>query len=233
MKSEFEDKGYFIIDDVFSEAAVDEMIRTINNADQEQPSFRKTAALFAIRRFVQEIPGIRSLVFGERIKQIITEYGGRDYFVSKSIYFDKPGLSNWFVAYHQDLTIAVDKKSIFPGYGPWTKKQDMFAVQPPLDILAGNFTIRIHLDDTDETNGALKVIPGSHNKGIYRPESIDWTVEKEEICRVRSGGIMLMKPLLLHSSSRTTEDKKRRVMHLEFSNAVLPKGLGWAEASIF
>lgn len=233
MKSEFEEKGYFIINHVFSDAEIDAMAHIISMADEKQPSFRKTAALFAVRRFINEIPGIRPLIFGERIRQIVAAYGGADYFVSKSIYFDKPRLSNWFVAYHQDLTIAVDKKAIYHGYGPWTKKQDMFAVQPPLDILAGNVTIRIHLDDTDETNGALKVIPGSHNKGIYRPETIDWSVEKEETCRVGKGGIMLMKPLLLHSSSRTTENKKRRVMHIEFSNAVLPDGLGWAEASIF
>ena len=44
------------------------------------------------------------------------------------------------------------------GYGPWTVKQNQYAVQPPLDILENNFTIRIHLDDTDENNGALRVI---------------------------------------------------------------------------
>ena len=39
----------------------------------------------------------------------------------------------------------------------------------------------------DENNGALKVVPKSHAKGIYRPETIDWTVETEEICNVEKG----------------------------------------------
>ena len=71
-------------------------------------------------------------------------------------------------------------------------------MQPPLDILENIFTIRIHLDNTDENNGALKVVPKSHAKGIYRPETIDWEVETENICNVENGGVMIMKPLLLH-----------------------------------
>lgn len=94
------------------------------------------------------------------------------------------------------------------------------------------FTIRIHFDDTDENNEALRVIPKSHLKKIYRPETIDWTKEIETTCSVRKGGIMLMKPLILHSSSRTTNNKKRRVIHLEFSNQELPLELKWAERVI-
>lgn len=147
----------------------------------------------------------------------------------KSIYFDKPALSNWFVAYHQDLTISVDKKSDVNGYNLWTVKDGQFAVQPPLHILQDNFTIRIHLDDTDENNGALKVISGSHNKGIYRPETIDWSQQKEVICNVKKGGIMLMKPLLLHASGRTQSNRQRRVIHIEFSRSKLADGVNWAE----
>jgi ectoine hydroxylase-related dioxygenase (phytanoyl-CoA dioxygenase family) len=87
-----------------------------------------------------------------------------------------------------------------------------------LSILENNFTIRIHLDDTDENNGALRVIPGSHLKGIYRPETIDWAIETEATCNVQKGGIMIMRPLLLHASSRTVNEQKRRVVHVEFSN---------------
>lgn len=136
------------------------------------------------------------------------------------------------MAYHQDLTISVDKKADLPGFGPWTVKQNQFAVQPPLSILENNFTIRIHLDEANEHNGALKVVPGFHLKGIYRPENIDWTVEKEETCQVPQGGIMIMKPLLLHGSGRTTNHQKRRVIHIEFSKAALPEPLEWSEKAV-
>jgi ectoine hydroxylase-related dioxygenase (phytanoyl-CoA dioxygenase family) len=105
-------------------------------------------------------------------------------------------------------------------------------VQPPLDTLKQIVTIRIHLDDTDETNGALRVVPGSHQKGIYRPENIDWTHEQEHSCSVPKGGIMIMRPLLLHASSRSTTDRKRRVIHIELSKQELPPPLLWSERII-
>ncbi len=164
---------------------------------------------------------------------MISENFGNDYFLVKSIYFDKPPASNWFVSYHQDLSIAVNKKEPVSGFTNWTIKKHQFGVQPPLNILENLFTIRIHLDKTDENNGALKVIPKSHTKGIYRPETIDWNIEKEVICDVPKGGLMAMKPLLLHSSSRTTNHQRRRVIHLEFYNKELANNLNWAEKCCF
>lgn len=120
-----------------------------------------------------------------------------------------------------------------PGFGPWTVKPGQFAVQPPLSVLEENVTIRIHLDDTDEENGALKVVPGSHRKGICRPETINWGEVPEDKVPVPRGGIMLMKPLLLHASDRTVGDRRRRVIHIEFSKAALPGGLQWAERQSF
>jgi len=228
-KSSIQENGFTVVNNVFSEEEIRKIGEVIQNIDTSEETFRKSDDLFAIRQFLKEIPQVRELVFNENIKNIITEIFGEKYFAVKSIYFDKPEKSNWYVAYHQDLTISVDKKAELPGFGPWTTKQKQFAVQPPLDILENIFTIRIHLDDTDEYNGALKVIPKSHAKGIYRPETIDWSVETETICNVERGGVMIMKPLILHSSNRTTNGKKRRVIHIEFSDRKLPEELSWSE----
>ncbi len=151
----------------------------------------------------------------------------------KSIYFDKPPQSNWFVAWHQDLTISVGEKADVPGFGPWTVKQEQYAVQPPLEILQQNFTLRIHLDDTNSDNGALRVVPGSHAKGVYRPETIDWAVEREYSCELRRGGVMIMRPLLLHASNRTVNEARRRVIHIECSKATLPSPLHWSEKLVY
>lgn len=223
------DKGFSVISNVFSEEEIEKIAEVIQSIDTSKETFRKSEDLFAIRQFLKEIPEVKDLIFNENLKTIIKEIFGENYFVVKSIYFDKPEKSNWYVAYHQDLTISVDKKVNLENFGPWTTKQNQFAVQPPLDILENIFTIRIHLDDTDENNGALKVVPKSHSKGIYRPETIDWNVEAENICSVEKGGIMIMKPLLLHGSNRTTNGKKRRVIHIEFSDRELPDELNWSE----
>ncbi len=225
--------GFTTIPEIYSSSEVEQIISLIDNVDYGKDNFRKFSDLFAIRQFLKEIPTTVDLIFNEKLRRVIRDYFGKDYFVVKSIYFDKPENSNWYVPYHQDLTISVDKKAEIPGFAPWTVKQDQFAVQPPLEILQNIYTIRIHLDDTDQDNGALKVIPGSHLKNIYRPETIDWSIETETCCDVPQGGIMIMKPLLLHRSNRSTNGKKRRVMHLEFSNYELPDEIKWAERLIF
>lgn len=229
IKETISKEGFAIIENVFTQEEIDHLLLTISHADTSKPTFRKTAELFAIRQFFKEIPSCFDIVFNKRIRDLISNTFGDNYFVAKSIYFDKPENSNWFVSYHQDLTISVDKKLNIAGFGPWTTKQHQFAVQPPINILQDNFTMRIHLDDTKEENGALKVIPKSHLKGVYRPETIDWTNETEVICNVGGGGIMFMKPLLLHSSGRTINNNKRRVLHIEFSRSALPENLNWAE----
>jgi ectoine hydroxylase-related dioxygenase (phytanoyl-CoA dioxygenase family) len=228
-RSQLETEGFCILPDIFAEEETTHLVRLIAAADTSGAVFRKSDDLFAVRQVLKTIPETVPAVFNERLRQIVRSFFGGDYFVVKSIWFDKPGSSNWFVPWHQDLTISTDKKVVSDGYGPWTVKQDQFAVQPPLKVLENCYTVRIHLDETDEGNGALKVVPGSHRKGIYRPETIDWSVETEVACRVPKGGVMIMKPLLLHSSGRSADNRRRRVIHIEFSNMQLPKGLEWAE----
>ena len=225
-------EGFAVIEEIFSDDEVKQLIALIENADATNTTFRKTQDLFAIRQFLKEIPKAAHVIFNQKLNDLNIKLFGNDYFITKSIYFDKTEQSNWFVAYHQDLTISVDQKKDIQGFGPWTVKQNQFAVQPPLHFLENNYTIRIHLDDTDEGNGALKVIPASHLKGIYRAETIDWTAEKEVFCNVKKGGVMIMKPLLLHASNRTTTNKKRRVIHIEFSNVILENQLNWAERQL-
>lgn len=229
-KQEVEDKGYAIVDTVFTTKEIELIIHEIEKISTiESKSFRKSKDLFAIRQFLKEIPSIASLLFNETIKNILEELLGGNYFVIKSIYFDKPEQSNWFVAYHQDLTISVNKKVAHEGFVNWTVKQNQFSVQPKVEILENIFTIRIHLDDTNEKNGALKVIPKSHNKGIVRLEDMDFDSEEEKICCVPKGGIMIMKPLVFHASNKTINKSRRRVIHIEFSNLDLPMGIHWSE----
>jgi ectoine hydroxylase-related dioxygenase (phytanoyl-CoA dioxygenase family) len=221
--------GFTVIPGIYTAAEIDTILSVIKSVDTNRDTFRKTADLFAIRQFLKEVPEVLPLIFNAKLRLTLSQFFRDRYFVVKSIYFDKPETSNWYVAYHQDLTISVDKRVDLPGFGPWTAKQNQFAVQPPISILENIHTIRIHLDSTTKQNGALKVITGSHTKGIYRPETINWNVENEVFCDVPKGGIMIMKPLLLHGSNRTVNHARRRVIHIEFANKQLPDELAWAE----
>ena len=214
---------------MYSDSEITALVSCIENASAEKGLAESSTNLFAIRQVIRKIPELKPLLFTEKLYELLQSVFDTSYFLTKAIYFDKPSESNWFVAYHQDLSISVDRKFDVSNYKNWTFKKGQFGVQPPLDILENSVTVRVHLDKTEKENGALKVIPTSHKKGVYRPETIDWNLETEHICEVEKGGIMLMKPLTLHASERTTNHKQRRVLHLEFSTKQLANPLQWLE----
>lgn len=233
---EINSEGFAIIEAIYSDSEVEKIISEIEKVTQattDNATFRKSNDLFAIRQFHKEIPETLPYVFNHNLLEFIKTNFGQNYFITKTIYFDKPEKSNWFVSYHQDLTISVNKKIDVKHFENWTVKQNQFAVQPPKEILENNFTIRIHLDRTTKDNGALKVLNASHKKGISRVENINLNEEIETICEVEKGGIMIMKPLLFHASNKTTNNERRRVIHIEFSNQILPNELEWSEKAYF
>ena len=220
--------GFAIYDKIYLPEEIEAIAALISHVSDDG-SIKQSADIFAVRQFLKQYSAIIPLLFNQRVKDVLHALVGAGYFPVKSIYFNKPATSNWFVAYHQDLSVSVDKKLQLPGFCHWTVKQQQVKVQPPSALLECLLTIRIHLDDTTEGNGALRVIAGTHSKGIIPPSAIADHLTTETCCRVAAGGIMVMRPLLLHSSARTTNGLPRRVLHIEFANQELPAGLQWAE----
>jgi ectoine hydroxylase-related dioxygenase (phytanoyl-CoA dioxygenase family) len=102
-------------------------------------------------------------------------------------------------------------------------------VQPPPDVLENMLSVRLHLDACGEENGALRVIPGSHQHGRI-PEAEITSVRNavsEKVCAIGIGGVLLMRPLLLHASSPSRSPEHRRVIHLDFAAVQLPPGMSW------
>jgi ectoine hydroxylase-related dioxygenase (phytanoyl-CoA dioxygenase family) len=172
----------------------------------------------------QKIPQLEKYI--ATIRKFIAQQYPNCRFV-RSILFNKNATQNWPVLWHQDTTICLKEKIDLQGYGPWSIKDAIHHVRPPLDILENMVTARLHIDDSSESNGAIKVIPQSHLKGLLtRPEINDVLKEDNELfCLAQAGDLMLMKPLLLHSSLSAKEPTKRRVLHLEFITTKLPQQL--------
>jgi hypothetical protein len=171
------------------------------------------------------------LANGYTLQSLIDPILGERHKVVRGLYFDKYRDANWKVSWHQDLTIAVKHRLDVCGYAAWSEKAGITHVQPPVSVLEKMVSLRFHLDESDETNGALQVLPGSHRLGRLGPSDIEHQGKtgKAEVCCVRRGGIMLMRPLLLHSSSVASVPRHRRVLHLEYANVQLAGGLEWYE----
>jgi hypothetical protein len=219
-------KGFCILHHVFSRKEVNQMKHLI---DGYFKSTGQSDDAYAIRNLLNEIPALKKFVLNTNLLKILNSIEPQ-LFLTKAIFFDKTQESNWYVTWHQDIVINVADKIETEGFSGWTKKSGVHGVVPPDEYLKSTITVRIHLDDTDETNGALKVIPGSHNKKLTDDE-INLITQNSVpyVCEVDACGIQIMKPLLLHASSKATSQKHRRVIHLEFNSKELPNGLMWAE----
>ena len=187
---------------------------------------------FGMREVLKKMPELKDILFNKNFKKLIKSID-KNAFLTKAIYFDKSPKDNWYVTWHQDVPINVLEKIDTEGFSSWTNKIDVVSVRPPEAISKNTFSMRIHLDDTTVKNGALKVIPGSHNKQLGTEDiKLISTNSIPFVSEVVSGGVQLLKPLLLHASSETTVQKRRRVLHLEFSSIELPNGLQYAEREV-
>ncbi|WP_308217164.1 phytanoyl-CoA dioxygenase family protein [Hymenobacter sp. DG01] len=225
-----QENGYATLPGAFSPEEARALLQTIEGAEADSANFRRSQDVFAIRNLLGEIPQLREQLLTPRLREVLAVlFPGATPHLTKAIYFDKPAGSNWLVAWHQDVMISVDRRLYLPGYGPWSSKSGEVAVLPPQAILESIYTLRLHLDDCDETNGALRVVPRSHRQGIIPNKQHPAYTPQAVTCPVPAGGLMLMQPLTLHASNRSTSNRPRRVIHLEFSTAELPAGLQWRE----
>lgn len=164
---------------------------------------------------------IASAEFSENAKSYLTPH----HKLVRTILFNKTPDTNWYVTWHQDRTVSVLEKFNHPEWKNWSLKEGVLHVQPPLAVLENMVTFRIHLDDTTQDNGCLKVISGSHRYGLLSQEKINEIVAQNPgiYCEARTGDALIMRPHLLHASSKSIEPSHRRVLHLEFSDWILPE----------
>lgn len=199
------------------------MIHVLETADLENT--------FGVREVLIKCPALIGLIFNEKLRRLLRDINPNPLRLIKSIYFNKPPRANWIVNWHQDLTINLQTPGVAKGYQNWRTVRGRTVVQPNQELLENIFTVRIHLDNCTAANGALRVIESSHRNGVVNLN--EWTETKpgiERICEVPKGGVLVMRPLLLHASRRTTNEQQRRVLHLEFTDQTLPDRLAWKEA---
>jgi ectoine hydroxylase-related dioxygenase (phytanoyl-CoA dioxygenase family) len=220
--------GFSIVPHLLNSDEIDGLLAALATAEQDT-SVRSKEGVYAIRNLLTVVPAIASLAASPKITALIRAVLGKTAFAVRGTLFDKTANANWLVPWHQDLTIAVRQRMEVPGFGPWTTKAGVPHVQAPATILNAMLAVRIHLDDCNEQNGALRVLPSTHRSGRLTSEQIQ-SAQRDLLpvmCSVGRGGVLLMKPLLLHASSASHHPSHRRVIHIDFASVELPGGLRW------
>ncbi|MEO6391908.1 MAG: phytanoyl-CoA dioxygenase family protein [Pyrinomonadaceae bacterium] len=230
ISDQLERNGFALVEDLLDQEALAQAAEALEEFNSGPSANRRGGSAYGVRDLLAAIPRLAYLADHLGVRRVVRAITGDGARVVRSIFFDKTPDANWRVAWHQDLTIAAREKLQIEGFTAWSVKAGVPHVQPPTRVLENILTVRIHLDDTDASNGALKVIPGSHCYGRLDESSMRALIDSAEptICNVARGGVLLMRPLLLHASSAGTNPAHRRVIHLEFSAQSLPGGLEWA-----
>jgi hypothetical protein len=185
------------------------------------------------RRGLLDVPAIAKLARSQKLTNLVRPHMAAEPFPVRAIFFSKSPQTNWLVSWHQDLTVALGARIEIPGFGPWSVKDGIPHVQPPVALLEQMLTVRLHLDDANQSNGALRVLPGPHRLGRLSADRIQQlrAEEPDFTCEVTAGDALLMRPLLLHASNRSTSNRPRRVLHIEYAAFNLPEGLEWHDAA--
>jgi ectoine hydroxylase-related dioxygenase (phytanoyl-CoA dioxygenase family) len=183
-----------------------------------------------IRNLEKKFSSIARVAASPPVLSVAASLLGKAPLLVRALFFDKTPQRNWFVAWHQDRTVALNRRVEIAKWGPWTRKDGIHHVQPTRGVLDQMVTIRLHIDETDAESGCLHVIPGSHRMGILRREEIGREVARSVplACAIAAGDAVAMHPLILHSSEKSRRSTHRRVVHLEYSSYELPFGVSWA-----
>ncbi len=214
--------GFEIIDNALANEQVDELLQGIESVGLIQAS--------GIRHIQNKSAAVKQFCQSPQIVHLAERYLQGQAHLVRAIFFNKTPSNNWLVTWHQDKTVAVSDYFEAPGWGPWSEKEGVLHVQPPLEVLERMITLRCHLDAATLDNGCLRVIAGSHRQGLLSQNSIAELVASDDMvdCLMDKGAILAMRPHLLHASSKARVPSRRRVLHLEYSDYRLPEGVAWA-----
>jgi ectoine hydroxylase-related dioxygenase (phytanoyl-CoA dioxygenase family) len=208
--SHFLENGYLIAEKVFEATEMDSLIDRLGglNAEPERPGYRHLMA----------DPAVCSLASDPRLIELVENISGERMLPFKATLFNKAGKANWLVAWHQDTALPVVRPPSSNDWGTAAMKDGITFCQAPARVLREIVALRIHIDNSGPDNGPLRVIPGSHNERLSDKE-IDRVVTDgpQVTCTVGKGGVIAMRPLIVHASSKCTSDRPRRVLHIEFA----------------
>ena len=215
--------GVEIKSGLVSDDLIQSVLSEVNTSDQ-------TMQKHGIRNAEKKFASISNVINSSKIVEEAQRILGKDPQVVRVIFFDKTPEKNWLVTWHQDKTVALNQKFDLEGWERWTLKDGTHHVQPSVAVLDQMITIRLHLDPANDENGCLKVIPSSHKNGILKQKQIDKIVSEEDrvLCVADVGDAVIMRPHVLHASSKAIVPDHRRIVHVEFSGFELPEGIDWA-----
>ncbi len=206
-----EEQGFAIVPSVLSTRELIPIL--VSLADLEPP--RGKAGI----RHVVNHPTVKVVAQNPRLLEMAQAVLGSAAFPFRATLFDKTPEGNRLLSWHQDTALPVQEQTEAAGWGGWREKEVVLYAQAPASVLEQVLALRLHLDDCSEQNGPLRVIPGTHGLGILSEAEIERhaTYDNPVECLAARGGVVAMRPLVVHASSRSRSQAPVRVLHIEYA----------------
>jgi ectoine hydroxylase-related dioxygenase (phytanoyl-CoA dioxygenase family) len=209
------DAGYWIEENILSHQECDSLIEALSQGHVGRGR--------AGARHLMTHPAVAEVANDDRLLRVARHVLGEKAVPYRATLFEKSGRANWLVIWHQDTALPLVSRCDSPEWGPWSKKAGILYAHAPAWALMRVLALRVHLDASTAENGPLRVIPGSHAAGLLSDEEVFSRARMQEPveCLVSRGGVLAMRPLLIHSSSKTRVDALRRVLHIEYADSLV------------
>ena len=203
--------GFAVIPEVFEQKEIEPLLQELGRANlpRSRAGVRHAMRVRAVGEMARRAP----------LLEIAQEILGEGAFPYRATLFDKSAPANWLVVWHQDTALPLRERREVPGWGPWSVKEGVNYAHAPASTLEQVVALRVHLDDSTSENGPLRVLPGTHAFGVLTDEQIHVLSTKtaEVECLVGKGGVLAMRPLIVHASSKAQTEMPRRVLHIEYA----------------
>ena len=208
------DAGYSISQPIFERREMQRICEALAAADLP----RTKAGV----RHVLRIPPVWALAVHPALIALAATFIGERPIPFRATLFDKSAVSNWLVAWHQDTALPLGQRIADSSWGPWSVKGGVLHAIAPASALASVVALRVHLDDSTPVNGPLRVLPGTHTRGVLTLDEIRELADvvSPVVCLASAGGVVAMRPLVVHASSKASDDQPRRVLHIEYAASV-------------
>ena len=216
---QYNKRGFIFPLDVFSEREAAEHRNYFDNLMQEAEA--KGWHSYSINGWHKSCRGIYDLVIEDRILDYVQDLLGKNLICWGTHYFCKMSGDIKRVSWHQDAS-----------YWPLTPSKTV--------------TVWLAIDDADEENGAMQVIPGSHIHGqiTFEHSSIEENNvlgqsvreplqygEEPVLFSMKAGQISLHTDLLLHGSEPNSSTRRRCGLTMRFVPPEVRSPKGWNKHS--
>jgi len=210
-RHQIEEQGYAILPHVVSLDSIDRIADEISRSAAQ----RGRAGV----RHAMHLALVAKVASSSEIMTLACQVLGPQAYPFRATIFDKSPDANWLVVWHQDTALPLQNRLQTPGWGPWSTKEGISYPHAPAVVLSQVLALRIHLNDSTSDNGPLKVLPGTHRLGVLDDDRIHQLSERVAAveCLIPRGGVMAMRPLLVHASSKSRNEVPRRVLHIEYA----------------